>query len=87
MQYGHSSTSGGALSTGTIRTQLSNGKPIIAGYIGNYVAHMVVICGHDSSDDYLQVMDPSNGVKVNYKTSYFNSNSKWYWNESIYNIN
>lgn len=86
-KYGYSSTLTTSLSTGTVRTELSNSRPIIAGYLyKSGGGHMVVISGHDSSTNYLQVMDPGSGSKVNYLSSYFTSNSTWTWAESLYNI-
>ncbi len=85
--YGHSSTLTSTLTTSRIRSQLSSGKPIVAGYLHATGGHMVVISGHDSEGNYLEVMDPAEGKKVYYTPSYFTSNSKWTWKESIYNIN
>lgn len=85
--YGHSSTVTSAVTTSTIRSQLASGKPIIAGYIHSTGGHMVVISGHDTEGNYLEVMDPAQGKKVYYTASYFTSNSNWTWRESVYNIN
>lgn len=85
--YGHSSTKTGSLSSSSIRSELSNSRPVIAGY--SYKSgggHMVAISGHDSSDDYIEVMDPGKGSKVYYSRSYFASNSSWTWAESLYSI-
>lgn len=83
---GYNAINTGNLSSSTVHTNLSNNKGIIAGYLytsGNG-GHMVVISGHDSSDNSLEIMNPGVGIKQYYAYSYFLSNANWYWTDSVY---
>lgn len=82
---GYNATISGSQNDGTVHSYLYNKKGIIAGYL--YTSgggHMVVISGHDSGDNTLEIMNPSVGRKEYYDFSYFSSNSNWNWVESVY---
>ncbi len=82
--YGITTTISGPRTRSNVRSSLTTGKAIIAGYGGVGVGHMVVISGHENTSDMLEVMDPASGSKKYYKFTYFTSNASWRWLESIY---
>jgi len=85
ISLGYNATRTGSLGSSTVHSYLTNKKAIIAGYI--YTSgggHMVVISGHDTLDDRLEIMNPWVGRKEYYDYSYFDSNANWDWYESVY---
>lgn len=83
---GYTARKTNAMSISTLRSHLSNRRAVIGGYLYRTGGggHMVVISGHDSEVNNIEVMDPAVGRKVYYNDSYFRSNNSWYWHESVY---
>ena len=81
-----------SLAYSTVKNNLYSGKPCIAAiaYVGASIGHTVVIDGYDESPIFgniIQIMDPdSAGSRQLVPFTYFNSNSYYYWANSMYNI-
>ncbi|MEW8342150.1 MAG: C39 family peptidase [Candidatus Thiodiazotropha taylori] len=84
----HSQWMGSALTLGQLKTELSEGRPVIAGYRNSFSGHVVVIYGYTSRNEVL-IYDPYFGAfQIPYGSSfqYGSGYSTMYWSETFYGI-
>lgn len=74
-----------ALTFDNVKSYINNGMPLIPGYSGSFMGHVVVLYGYDSKGN-VYIHDPYYGSFVVPYASSFSYNGNLYWNKTFYNL-
>lgn len=74
-----------ALTFDQVVLEIDAGRPIVAGYTGSFIGHVVIIYGYDAKGQ-LYIHDPSYGSLVVPYASTFTYGGQLYWSATIMDI-